>query len=223
MQQETGWKCKNCEHNNTSNSLICENCGYNFSDQTQAPTSMLCPVCGQFDAIQRLSAVVIGGKYYIPQLDGVDLGTSELARLLSPPPPPNPKGGLSIGTWIGLGLFFAFWPIALLTTNYLYNTFGQEYAEEFFPFNVYFEALLRFSIPASLVVFILVLGLMLAYHFITKNRAEKKYALEKPVWDQAIWRWNLAYYCHRDGIVFSSETDKICAAQDIYTFLYSNW
>jgi len=223
MLGQTGWKCRACDHINTRDSWICENCGENNELQMNSQTNNICPVCGQSDTIQRLSAVVLGGKFYLPQIDGVGLGTSELARLLAPPPPPNRSAGLSVTTWVGLGIFFGLWPILFLVTDYLYTNFAQEYAEGLFPINIYFESLLRIAIPASFVVFILAIGAMLLYHFITRKKAAKYFEVHKPIWEQAIFHWNLTYYCHRDGVVFAAETDRVCAAQDIYSFLYSDW
>jgi RNA polymerase subunit RPABC4/transcription elongation factor Spt4 len=222
MLEQTGWKCNNCEYLNTGNSLICENCGETNEFRISAAQINVCPICGQSDAIQRLSAVILGGKFYLPQIDGVGLGTSELARLLAPPAPPIQAAGLSTGTWIGMGIFFGFWPIALLGTKYLLD-FMREYFQISDQVITDFESLLQYGIYASIVVFILVIGAMLLYHFITKKSAEKKFELDKPVWERAIFHWNLTYYCHRDGIVFATETDKVHAAQDIDAFLYSEW
>jgi hypothetical protein len=223
MHTETGWKCENCDHVNTSESLICEQCGQNYEIPFSINPIGVCPVCGQHDAIQRLSAVFLGGKFYLPQMDGTSLGTSELARLMAPPPSPNPSAGVGTTTWVGLLLFFGFWPFALVTSNYLYFNFFQEYAEGLFPLNEYFETLLRLGIPASVVFFIFVILVLFLTHFIMKYKTGKRYEIEKPIWEQAMMHWNLTYYCHRDGVVFASETDKIFAAQDIYGFLYSDW
>ncbi|MFU8772022.1 MAG: hypothetical protein ACNA8H_06350, partial [Anaerolineales bacterium] len=85
------------------------------------------------------------------------------------------------------------------------------------------ETLLSLGIPASIVVLVLVILTMIIIHFISKKKTEKKFESEKPSWDRAMTHWNLTYYCHRDGVVFASETDKVFAVQDIYTFLYSDW
>jgi hypothetical protein len=223
MQEQTGWKCIRCDHINLNETTICENCGENIDFQVNVNPINICPVCGQNDAIQRLSAVTLGGKFYIPQLDGISLGSSELARLLAPPPSPVATAGVSTTTWVGLLLFFGFWPVALLTSNFLYINFLQEFAEGLYPLNEYFEALLNLAIPASIVIFTVVLFVMILTHFIMKYKNGKRYEIEKPIWEQAMIHWNLTYYCHRDGVVFASETDKVFAAQDIFAFLYSDW
>jgi hypothetical protein len=223
MEAETGWKCANCEHLNHSETIVCEKCGQNNEFSFSVNPINVCPVCRQSDAIQRLSAVVLGGKFYLPQFNGSGLGTSELARLLAPPPTPVSTAGVRTSTWIGLFLFFGFWPVALGASNYLYTNFFLEYAEGLYPLNEYFETLLTLAIPASLVIFVLVMLTLISSHLILKKKAEKRYAMEKPIWEQAMMHWNLTYYCHRDGVVFASETDKVFAAQDIFSFLYSDW
>ncbi len=71
-------------------------------------------------------------------------------------------------------------------------------------------------LAASVVGFVL---LLIADRY-RKSRGETRYALEKPAWDMAMQRWNRLYYCHRDGIVFDSETRETTQPQAIRQFVY---
>lgn len=180
-------------------------------------------MCCQNDAIQRLPAVVLGGRQAGSYSGAIENGTSELARYLSAPPEPVYRGGLSLWTWLGVAGFFAFWPVMFLAINSYY--FSSVRDPEASPTRLveYFEVFLRLGLPISIVILILVLGLLSLYHFTTKNKGKTRYQADKPAWDEAIRRWNLTYYCHRDGILFAAETDKVTAPQLIDQFLYSEW
>jgi hypothetical protein len=221
MNGISNWHCRQCGKPNTSTTLICNFCGFDNDGLVHFPLTICCPICGEKDVIQRLSAIVLGGKYYSYLQDGPEPGVTELSRLLTPPPQPFLKSGLSPVGWVGLIAFFGFWPAAFLLANWYYFSGGGFTPATSIQILVYFETFLRLGFPASLIIFVLVIAAMTGYHFYTKKRSEARYALEKPIWDRLMQRWNVSYYCHRDGVVFAIGTDKVFPAQYFQQFLIS--
>lgn len=188
--------------------------------------TIVCPQCNKDDAIQKVSAIVDSGKstgsYSGPSTSHVSVdgksgtsfgyshlfgsNTTELARLLLPPTKPTNKneytnsekqlGGLIMyavfGVLIGLLLF--------VTEN---------------------------KIIGSLIIIGSIIVTPIFVYYFPIDRKQKEIIEANKVlimqnWENANNRWSRLYYCHRNGIVFDSETGKTCEPLNLKEFLYQS-
>lgn len=199
----------------------------------------ICPVCQKDDVIQRVQVAVqagqssgafsgpSGGVTYSNGRSGTFTGYSslsgststDLARLLAPPPEPR-KTGLGFIFWfsaIVTGLWFAVTlPNMLISLVGLFQGLLNGNA------NNIFLAFVWGGIP--FIGCVLPLSVMTTLIFISQNRkriqADIRYASEKPAWDRAMQKWFRLYFCFRDGIVFDPENSKTCEPSQLREFLF---
>ena len=188
---------------------------------------MLCPICSEKDALQKLSAIVLsgqssgrfsgptGGVTYTGGKLGVVGGysslegriTNELIKLLMAPSEPTKKGGLGFLRW--LGLWYLIWAILFVFGGGLSN-----------------DGTSLETWRAYLFIFLFGLSLFLTYQIgknidrDMKKKNEKAYEKEKALWDEAIARWGRSYYCFRDHVVFDSETGARVPPEKLDELLY---
>lgn len=203
---------------------------------------IVCPHCHKDDAIQKVSAVVAGGRASgsflghsggSVNIDGKwgstsgyttlgGISASDLAQTLAPPPDPmkQSEGMYSSGCIIGLLAV----PFACTCTALIYAvpaTFLLEFD----------SASARIGYISSLVVGIIFVGFCLWLFWILRKDAfkekdrrtkeiESKYVAEKLSWENAMAKWNLLYYCHRDGIIFNPENGDTWQPTQIQKIVY---
>jgi hypothetical protein len=63
---------------------------------------------------------------------------------------------------------------------------------------------------------------MLSKKYKESNQKEEEiYLQEKLRWEAAMNKWNCAYYCHRDGVVFDNKAITVCRLEQFREFLFS--
>jgi hypothetical protein len=63
---------------------------------------------------------------------------------------------------------------------------------------------------------------MLSKKYKESNQKEEEiYLQEKLRWDAAMSKWNCAYYCHRDGVLFDNKAITVCRLEQFGEFLFS--
>jgi hypothetical protein len=170
---------------------------------------ILCPICGKDDTVNKVSAIVMGGKYsggastvavgasagdgLSAQVGGAKLQfSSRLAQILSPPPFPQSNGWFSIGCGSALML-----PI-LMFLKYL------EVFEE------------GSHGSGTLIVFI---GVWCAVTYFLYSRSKTVFLERRKKWESSAKRWERLYYCSRDDVLIDSKSGKTSSPYE----LQSNW
>ena len=153
-----------------------------------------CPEHGNSDSLQRISALVAGGKMSgtfsgpsggITYVDGKQAYTSGYSRLsgnltsniaetLSAPPEPQYADFWFHFIWWVLGYFSL---ILLFTVYFWWKAYQKAYT------------------------------------------ARKHYPEQYLIWKRATHKWNRLYYCHRCDIVIDPETNKTCTPSEFHEFL----
>jgi hypothetical protein len=207
---------------------------------------IICPVCNHDDAIQKVSIIVANGQSsgnnsglaegaanhfeYWDSVGGVTRisrrESIELARKLLPPIEPTIKGGIGCKGILAIVLVFilfailiAFATIILRNLGHLINSSSSS------------SIILVGLIPIifivgsviSLFIILLIKGINLSRenYNASKVKEEEKYIQEKLRWDAAIDKWNCAYYCYRDGVVFDNKSITVCPLEQFREFLFS--
>jgi hypothetical protein len=149
-----------------------------------------CPVCGQIDQVQKVSAIVAGQTQHVSGVgyDGSYSGTqvSTLARKLEAPHQPSPgiQGKLIWMSWAVLGIFFG--SVAIGSCNTLVSSATQD------PVGIY--------VYGSLFLLALVACI---YGVRKQNASNADFERTKlPQWKHKMKRWNQLYYCYRDDVVY---------------------
>jgi hypothetical protein len=208
--------------------------------------SINCPVCNHDDSIQKVSIIVANGRssgtisgsreavaYNIEKWESAGgviainrSASIELARKLSPPIEPINKEGIgckeiwaTILTLILFVISIAFVTIILLNLGQLINLSSSS------------TFILAGLMP---IIFAVVIGIFLFIYLpikgifmvrenykVSKLKEEEKYIKEKLHWDAAMNKWNCAYYCHRDGVVFDNNGITVCRLEQFSEFLFS--
>lgn len=180
--------------------------------------TIVCPVCGHFDKIEKVSAIVahqtqtraekdirtetytdFDGKsrtstYTVPY-EVVE--TTNLVKQLRLPP--KPQLGTDRRGWLALIAIVLVASILIGVPFLLYVIWGiGDYRKEAFS-----VSLLLSIAPGLLAGFIL---LFIVFFLIKESASHKQDVLRVneaiPHWEHAVERWNKAYYCYRDDIVF---------------------
>ncbi len=171
---------------------------------------IVCPVCGNNDQIQKVSAIVmagtssyeasgptagpvfVGGKMGFARGVAKVSGTTQtqLAQMLVPPEAPK-KPAISWKTW-ALAAFCLFMSWTLAPT----------------------------SLDAWSVVFFIAAWVILFLKARQTRQDKKTFPARKLAWEAAIIRWNRLYYCRRNDAVFDPETDLNCSPNGMYQLLY---
>ncbi|MBM3180072.1 MAG: hypothetical protein FJZ86_06935 [Chloroflexi bacterium] len=188
-----------------------------------------CPICGKDDALQKVSSIVSGGtvrgSFSGPSggvsYSGGNWGTvsgytslsgstsTDLARLLSPPREPHTSfvnsGAPCIFLLVLLGCFFAapIWSPIWYGVDLLSLLSPESYSGE--------RGVALFFIGLA-AVFGVIYALLwvggIAYSKSQNKKESEKYSREKVIWDSAIEKWVRLYYCHRDDVVFDTQTTE---------------
>jgi hypothetical protein len=79
------------------------------------------------------------------------------------------------------------------------------------------------GIGSFLFIILLIMGIHMLWenYKVSKLKEEEKYIKEKLRWDAAMNKWNSAYYCHRDGVVFDNKGITVCQLEQFREFLFS--
>ncbi len=207
--------------------------------------SLNCPVCHNDDSIQKVSIIVANGRS-----TGIISGSTEgvssknetlessggviaigrnasvgLARKLSPPIGPIKNEGIGckgilaiVLTFILFVISISFVTIILLNLGQLSNLFSTSLINlgGWMPWIV-------IGIGGFLFVILPIMGIFVVQenYKVSKINEEKKYLKEKQRWDEAMSKWNCAYYCHRDGVVFDEKGITVCQVEQFREYLFS--
>lgn len=201
-----------------------------------AEKRMVCPKCGQADAVRKVTSLVSAGTV-LTDTSGLGLATSEnggelvglmgwsisrsvlVAKLSPPRKPARPFGygciGLFLLTRVGLALFVLLMviPAAVCSFPFLITT--------------YRENVLLIFVPITMVA---VVGIVLLYWIIASLWREARSIRENrrdfPVryqqWERASARWQRLYYCFRDDGVFLDGQTLLVPAGQMRFWLYSS-
>ena len=212
-------------------------------------SSTVCPKCKKDDSIQKLSAIlatgISTGSYsgssggYVT-VDGKSRNVSgyshlsgssitELAKLVSPPDSPNKPvksmWTLMFTALIVLVTYFCVVQPCILSLSYgvavlaLGENFLNEYGNN--PI-LLLGAFVLFGVSISIPV----LTGIISYRKLNKSaetkyeKALEEYSVARPNWDFAMEKWNISYYCHRDSLVFDSESQDTCEPANLEEYLY---
>jgi len=208
--------------------------------------SINCPVCNHDDSVQKVSIIVANGRSsgsisgptesmadHIEKWESVAgvtamrrSGSIELAKKLSPPIEPIKKGGIGCrGIWT-IGLTFILFVISIAFVTIILLNLGQ--LNNLAPNS---SLLLVRLAPIIIVVglggfffiFLPIKGIFMVWenYKVNKRKENEKYAREKQRWDAAMNKWNGAYYCHRDGVVFDNKGITVCRLEQFSELLFS--
>ena len=204
--------------------------------------NVVCPICQKDDSIQKISVIVNAGQYSgsfsgptggITYDDG-KMGTfgsystlsgttvTNLAMLMFPPKEPKPGRGLGVW-WILIILCSGSFLLSGLTGIFcLIPMFA-------FPNNIFVnskeEALIMgiMGICLGIAFMIVSIGGLILFKCISvskKKNGDKNYKIEKRLWDKAIAKWNRSYFCHRDDIIFDTESQEFSHLEKFQEYLF---
>jgi DNA-directed RNA polymerase subunit RPC12/RpoP len=230
---EVNMYCTSCGKQIPDNSQFCLSCGAPIiipptnadaiSNTIQIGTR--CPTCGRDDAIQKISAILTGGKAsgtysgpsggvaYVGGKWGAVSGYStlhgssmtDLARLLTPPHEPESR---AFGCFSSSLIWFFF---GLLALGGCGNSIGIIVGLE--------KNQTVYALISDLALGIV--GILVLVWYIRKSISVRaKYPTRKAAWDAAMIRWNRLYYCNRDDIVFDPQTRETCKLREMERFIY---
>jgi hypothetical protein len=185
--------------------------------QGETMPTIVCPQCENDSSIQRVSAVVAGGTSTgsfsgpsgaLTYSDGkigtaggythLSIGsTTNLANMLKLPPKPRTKSVALISIMFCL-LLLVWWYVCWGLAVGADITFSESC---FYP-----VALIMVIVAVSII-----------YSINKNNKSINSYG--KANWDIFKKRWEQLYYCHKHGIVFDPETNKICEPAQIKEFV----
>ena len=198
-------------------------------------SKVVCPKCGQSDAIRRVSSIVSEGTSYTENKGvGLGIGQDELqilsgfsdstsrsmlaSALARPQKPSVPR----TAGWLRL------FPITRLICAVLILFVSAVCAVVSFPllYNVYRASPLLILVPVTL--FVVIGALMLRWIWVSVRREarivherEAAYPLEVQQWEHAVKRWEQLYYCYRDDGVFSPGQSRLSTVDDMNALLYT--
>lgn len=196
---------------------------------------IVCPECGQSDAIRKVSAIVAGGTSYTEStrvgmsINGDDtsfssgLGsditqTSLASALASPRKPSAPFRNSFWAIFPGLRItcMVAILLLIVITTvcsfPFLLPTYRESPQLVFLP----------------LFIFVVTAFLLIRWFVVSRRRerqqfrqAEASYPDQLAAWEHAYSRWEHLYYCHRDDGVFIPAQTRLIPVKQMQAFLYS--
>jgi hypothetical protein len=193
-----------------------------------------CPVCGQNDQIQKISAIrssgtatgsfsgPTGGVTYSNKQRGSFGGYSymsgstvtALAKMLEPPRSPS-RGEAGCIANFGISMLFVL-AGAIIAESMPVIAVPITQSEG------------REPEVATIGILMLAVGAFLWWLAVRTNRREKAkkqkvfdeaYTHEKIAWDKVIAKYDRCYYCFRDDQVFDPETSDHCTPRELATFL----
>lgn len=199
--------------------------------------SLACPVDNKDDSIQSLSALVIGGRAtgsfsgpsggvtYIDGKYGYTAGTTQLygtmttdlAKALDAPKPPNKMGFWGLVGWSCL--FYI--SICIIVGPFLvWPRFKEAVAKN--P-----EIQKRIFTPGLQIgcILIMIFGLdpvVWPFLLIVKSKIDQRddYGHRYDMWRRAYMTWQKLYYCHRCGVVFNPETSEYFQPDQLRNYLH---
>lgn len=186
---------------------------------TNASPPLACPNCHQVDLVQKVTAVVSGGtgtgtfvgSAQLPptfasgaRLEG-ESSTILSQRLMAPLRPvyQSPWGCLTVGGII-VAAPFIFAIVAWVISN-----------------------IIELELPARNLLFLAIwVGGTVLIIWLTRNEASTrraKYAVELPLWEKAIAKWQQLYYCHRcDGVFLPERGARLAPIGSMGAYLYQD-
>ncbi len=195
---------------------------------------IVCPECGQSDAIRKVSAIVAGGTSYTQStrvgmsISGDDtdfssgLGsnitrTSLASALASPQKPSAPFRNSFWAIFPGLRITCMVVILLLIVITTVCS----------FPFllSTYRESPQLVFLP--LLIFVVTAFLLTRWFVVSRHResqqfrqAEASYPEQLIEWEHAYSRWERLYYCHRDDGVFIPAQTRLIPVNQMQAFLY---
>lgn len=198
-------------------------------------SKVVCPKCGESDAIRKVSSIVSEGTSYAENKGvGLGIGRDELqffsgfsdstsrtmltSTLARPQKPPAPR----TAGWLRL------FPITRLSFAFLILTVCAACAVLSFPllYSTYRASPLLILVPV--ILFVAIGALMLRWIWVSVRREarivherEAAYPLEVQQWEDAVKRWEQLYYCYRDDGVFLQGQSVLVPAAQMNPYLYA--
>jgi hypothetical protein len=218
------------------------------SHETEAgmdKAEIVCPECGHSDKIRKVSAIVAeeihsvsgtqfmdstfvdkegGIHYHSHPAPYSGIQTSGRAEQFLPPPEPTPKRFSALLTAFGVLLLFVG---GIMLAGFLVIIGGKVLLSLGDVSNSGLETLVGpvfiFGCISINIVFWMIIGLLILRAKPKHETKEKeRVAREKPLWRDAMKKWERLYYCERDDVVFDPETHKSCQRQAIREFIYQS-
>jgi hypothetical protein len=205
-----------------------------------------CPVCNHDDSIQKVSIIVANG-----QSSGNILGSaggvanniekwesvggvttisrrtsSELARKLLPPIEPIKKGGIGFKWILAIVLVFIMFAISIAFVTIILRNLGHSINSSLSS-SLGLGGLILIICSVGIIIFLFIILLIKGIDMLWENykvsklKEEENYIKEKLRWDEAMNKWNCAYYCHRDGVVFDNKGITVCQVEQFREFLFT--
>jgi uncharacterized membrane protein len=190
--------------------------------------STVCPICGNDDAIQKLTAIVSSGEasgtFSGPSVGVVRVegkwgtaggyttlsGTTKTALAQRLSPPPEPALGMRGLRLKILAILLPFGGAFICGVCTLASVVSLPAT-----------AILAIGGIVYFVITIAATIILWQRGITAKAEDETKYADEKAAWDQAMEKYSRAYYCFRDHMVFDPGKGQICQPESLQEYLYS--
>ncbi|GCE21403.1 hypothetical protein [Dictyobacter kobayashii] len=163
-------------------------------------TLVRCPLCGQVDAVQKVSAIIAGNQLYqLYTKDGIKSLSNESLTHAMPASPyqttlserlafPEHRYGCSTLLLITFGAILA--PGTSIVAWFTYNAAASNPS----PSN-------QMAMFMNVILALLCIGIALVCSLL---RSRQK-SVDKPRRERAMAIWNTLYYCHRNDIVFVAD------------------
>lgn len=196
---------------------------------------VVCPKCGQFDAIRKVSSIVSEGTTFTENSGlgiafskedvqffnafGTSYSRSNLASALSrpqKPSKPSAQGCLRILPLTSIGCMLTILTIiaaaGVCSFPFLYSTYRENPILFLIPFVVF-----------VVVGIVLTRWILLSLRRETRTTSQKQteYPLQLQNWERAVQRWEHLYYCYRDDGVFLPSQPRLVPLNDMQSFLYA--
>jgi hypothetical protein len=169
-----------------------------------ASWSHLCPACGRFEHVEKASAVVHRNSGTVVVGNTSYPYVSQLATMLSLPPPPKTMSLESLAKLVLLS-----WLAASMIGLVLFLLGDQSWVEvPAGPLNLAMTAVvvaLGFALPAA----------AFARYLWLSYRAKR----HLPLWSEARDRWSRLYYCSWDDVVFLRDEDDFETPDRVFELL----
>lgn len=178
--------------------------------------SAVCPVCGQIDAVRKVSYVVSEGTSsteqlgVAPNLTGRDFylvgmkgsAVTELAQRLAPPA--QRPGGIGLRIFLAAAAFLVGSTTACGLSLF---TVTPEFG--------------RFACGNWVLGIALICAALVIWPLSSISKIRRKQAYYDTMMKQARSRWNRLYYCTRDDITFNPDQNIVIPVHDLSAYLYT--
>jgi hypothetical protein len=196
---------------------------------------IVCPKCGQFDAIRKVSSIVAEGTTFTENSGlgmafskkdvqffdalGPSYSRSGLASALSRPQKPSEPSDQGcirtlLLTRVGCTLIILTMIAAagVCSFPFLYSTYRENPILFLIPF-----------VAFVVVGIVLTRWILLSLRRETRTTSQKQteYPVQLQNWERAIQRWEHLYYCYRDDGVFLPLQPRLVPLIDMQSFLYA--